>query len=234
MPRQQQRKQFLSFVGGLNTESSPLVFPENTAKALDNVALNRDGSVLRRRGIDLEALGAYSTTEVTDANFAEYATSAHEWESVEGDDSLNFSVIQIGGVLYFHKLGAAVLSTNVIGSIDLAPIKVRDDYEKFVISADDGKGKLFVVSRGISPAYIQYNEDTNTFVGVKLTIKVRDVDGIPEDRDSPVVFGDDITPLEANQTPPEEDYGDVADPFDPDTFLDSFDIIVSPSGGYEF
>lgn len=214
MPRQQARKQFLNFVQGLNTESSPLVFPENTAKDLDNVDLDRDGSIKRRRGIDFEALGAYSDT--TTALFAEadlqtYAVSAHEWESVNNDDSLNFLVIQIGGTLYFHQLGATVVSTSIIGLINLENLRVRDDYTTFVMDTAVGKGRLFVVSRGLSPLYISYDADTNRFTATKLTVKVRDVTGIPESRSSSPVPGD-ISPV--NPVNPEDDTGDVLVPGD--------------------
>lgn len=211
MPRQKGRKQFLNFVGGLNTEASPLVFPENTAKALDNVDLRRDGSVKRRRGINYESLGVLSSAGTvgtfTSTELDGWAVSTHEWKSVGGDDSRNFLVIQIGGILYFHKLGETVVSNNYIGSIDLSAIRVDDFYREHVISADSARGRLFVVSRGISPCYIEYDKASNTFTGVKLTIKVRDTDGIDEDRDSPLVFGGDITP--GAQTDPEDDTGDV-------------------------
>ena len=210
MPRQQARKQLLNFVGGLNTESSPLLFPENTAKAIDNVDLRRDGSVKRRRGINYESLGVFSSASFTDAELDGKAITVHEWKSVQGDDSLNFSLLQVGGTLYFHTLGATVLSGAYLGSISLSAIQVRTDYEDYPISSAVGKGKLFIVSRGISPAYIQYDTDTETFTGVKLTLKVRDIDGIEEDRDSPVVFGSEVTPTEG--VDPVNDVNDVLNP----------------------
>lgn len=211
MPRQLTRQQFLNFVGGLNTESSPLVFPENTAKAIDNVDLRRDGSIKRRRGLDYEALGVYSNDTFAESSLQDYALSAHEWKSVDGDDTLNFTVVQVGGVLYFHQLGASVLSTAIEGSIDLDPIKVRSDFEEFPISASVGKGKFFIVSKGISPAYIEYDPDSGVFSGIKLTIKIRDLDGIDEADDaSPTVFGSSVTP--SGGTDPVDDIYDVTDP----------------------
>ena len=215
MPRQRTRKQFLNFVGGLNTEANPLIFPENTAKALDNVDLRRDGSVKRRRGMNYESLGVLSSAGSGSLSFTEsdldgWAITTHEWKSVNGDDARNFLVLQIGGTLYFHKLGEAVTSSNYIGSISLSAISTRTDYEHYPVSADSAKGRLFIVSRGISPAYISFDVDAQTFSGVKLTIKIRDIDGIPEDRSSPIVFGDDVSP--GTQTDPEDDYDDVIVP----------------------
>ncbi len=230
MPRAQQTKQLLNFVQGLNTEASPLVFPENTAKDLDNLDLSRDGSLKRRRGLNFEAGGAYSTTTFTDAALDDFAISAHEWMSVTGDDSLNFLVVQVGGTLYFHKLGDAVLSTSIIGSISLSPIQVDADFDKEVIDTDTAKGVLFIVGRSISPAYIIYNKDANSFSGVKITIKIRDTDGIDEEITSPVVFGDDVTPPPG--TDPVDDIDDVTTPpAIPDDF-DPLTEINAPNPGF--
>lgn len=229
MPRQQARKQLLNFVGGLNTESSPLLFPENTAKALDNVDLKRDGSIKRRRGMDFELGGAYSSDTFSESALQTAAVSTHEWESVDGDDTLNFSVQQVGGTLYFHNLGNDSPSLAPIGSIDLSSIQTKSDYETYVISSTVGLGKLFIVSPAISPAYIQYDADAGTFQGVKLTLKIRDTDGIDEDDDtSPVVFGDDVTP--DDPVDPADDVADTTNPvIDPDDFADFLPIIVGPN-----
>lgn len=229
MPRQQTRKQFLNFVGGLNTESSPLSFPENTAKDLDNVDLLRDGSIKRRRGLEFELGGNYSVGSITETDLDSWAISAHEWESVDGDDTLNFAVIQIGCILYFHNLGEESLSGGIIGSISLDPIKTRTDHETYTISTTVGQGKLFVVSPAISPAYIQYNADTGVFSGVKLTLKIRDTDGLDEQTDSPVIFGDSQTPDPG--TDPVEDTNDTIDPVtDVFDFSDFTDLGIG--GGY--
>jgi hypothetical protein len=192
MPRQLTRQQSLNtFVAGLNTESNPLLAPENSISAGDNVEILRNGTARRRRSLDLEQLGNFSRTQIPAVSLANYAITVHKWESVDGDDTLNFFVIQIGHSLYFHKAGAPVLSESILGSIDLNPIKVSDDFFKYPIESASGKGKLFIVSRKISPAYIQYNRDTGVFEGVKITLLVRDIEGIPEDIEAPVVFSDE-------------------------------------------
>jgi len=194
MPRSQQTKPYLTFVGGLHTEANPLTFPENVAKDLDNVDLFRNGSLKRRRGLDLEAGGAFSRQYLE--NIDTHAITVHEWESVDGDDELNFCVIQIGGTLYFHQLGEDILSLSIIGSLSLASIATKDNYAEYPIHADSGKGKLFVVSEGLDPFYISYDPDTNTFTGVSLNLKVRDTEGLDEDTDVQTEFGSSsaITP----------------------------------------
>lgn len=205
MPRRRQDKEYRSFVGGLITEASPLTFPENTAKDLDNVDLLRSGSIRRRRGVAFESGGNYSSSSFG-ADLANLAITAHEWTSVGGNDELNFLVLQVGGDLFFHDLGVDPVSEGVIGKINLSPIQIATTYDRKPISSASGEGKLFIVSPEISPAYIQYDEDTGEFTGVKITVKIRDIDGIEEDEDSPQVFGDNVT----NQpTDPADDIQDI-------------------------
>lgn len=211
MPRQQARKQNLNtFVAGLLTEVNPLAYPDNALVAGDNIDILRNGSAKRRRALDIEGAGLFSTLTWSEETLAESAVTRHEWSSVDGDANLNFLVIQVGGTLIFHQAGQDVLSTSVMGKIDLTPIRTHEDFYKEPISSDSGKGKLFIVGKYISPAYIQYDKESNSFTGVKLTLKVRDVDGIPEDTDSPELFGDAVTP------PPNDDlnlpdYTDILD-----------------------
>lgn len=210
MARRRQDKEYRTFVGGLNTEANPLTFPENTARGLDNVDLLRDGSIRRRRGIAYEEDGNYSPSAFG-PDLATWAISSHEWTSVDGNDNLNFLVLQIGGDLYFHDLGADPMSEAVIGKISLSAVRITETYANDSVSTASGKGKLFVVSPSISPAYIQYDQDANTFTGVKITVKIRDTDGIDEDNDSPELFGDDIAPTPSD---PLQDIQDVIDNLD--------------------
>jgi hypothetical protein len=210
MPRAAQRKNVATFVAGLNTEASPLTYPENTAKALDNVDLDRDGSLRRRRGLEYELSYTLSSLDIP-ANVLETAgISTYEWESVDGDDSLNFMAVQIGRFLYFHDLGADSLSSSYLGYIDLTPISIASTTaHRAPLSMASGKGKLFVVSAGVSPAYISYDPDSGDFTGTKLTLKVRDIDGLVEDEDSPPVFGEDVTP--SGGVDPAQNNDDVPD-----------------------
>ena len=51
MPKAQVEKPYVSFIGGLWTESSPLSHPENTSQVEQNFKLNPDGSRERRLGL---------------------------------------------------------------------------------------------------------------------------------------------------------------------------------------
>lgn len=182
MPRSQARKNVNTFVGGLNTEASPLSYPENTAKSIDNVDLNRDGSIHRRLGLEYETSYVLSSEIISAAEAEEYAITVHEWESAGGDDSLNFLVIQNGHDLHFHRLGEDTLSASYLDTISihsLGPTGGHIDHQAPIVSAV-GKGRLFIVGKGMTPAYIEYNKDTAEFSVNPINIQVRDIDGIDE------------------------------------------------------
>lgn len=210
MPQSAATKTYLTFIGGLVTEVNPMVYPENTCKDLDNVDLYRQGYIRRRLGVDFETSYAYSEDSWTSDEISTYAITKHEWRSVNGNGDLNFLVVQVGGYLYFYNLGADVVSTAPIGKINIYSIRTSEDYYTYPIDAASGKGRLFIVGRRISPAYIEYDEEENSFSGVKITVKIRDIDGLDEETESPDVFGDDVTP---DPTPYEDQVDqDITDP----------------------
>lgn len=232
MARQQARQQNLNtFVGGLNTEANILSAPENTILEGDNVEVLRNGSARRRRSLDIEQEGNYSRDSFGEDLLAQNAISVHKWSSVDGDDTLNFIVIQIGGVLYFHKAGSPVLSESIMGSISLNPIRTHSDYTKEPIDADSGRGKLFIVNKYISPCYIEYDQETQKFRGVKITLLVRDLDGIEENEEAPEIFeGSDVTPpLPAPFYPgPRLGYADIIDQLGSEYDFSPFNPIIPP------
>ena len=163
MPRQATRKQYLNFVGGLHTEASPLTFPENTAKNLDNVDLLRDGSVKRRRGIKPETSFSLSSTSFTDSDIQADAITLHEWKSVGGDGELNFLVVQVGVNLFFHQLGTTTTSSDLVGTISFSSLQLDATASLEPIDTAYGKDRLFIVSKKIEPGYIEYDSATQTF-----------------------------------------------------------------------
>lgn len=181
MPRQATRQQYNTFVGGYHTEANPLTFPPNTAKDLDNVDLLRNGSIKRRRALKLE--DDFSVSAATISNQDTVAITLHEWTSVAGEDDQNFLVVQLGGTLYFHQLGASVMADALVGTLSLSSISLDSDYILEPISAASGKDRLFIVSKKIEPAYIEYDPNTDTFSLTQLNLKIRDFEGIEDNLD---------------------------------------------------
>ena len=58
-------KSYYTFVAGLNTDASPLNFPDNFSSDEENFILNLDGSRQRRKGLALETGGQSITTNTT-------------------------------------------------------------------------------------------------------------------------------------------------------------------------
>lgn len=232
MARQLVRKQNLkTFVGGLQTEVNPLAYPDNSLVSGDNIDILRNGTTRRRRSIDIEAGGGFSTREYSESEYSKLAITTHEWRSVGGDDTLNFTVIQIGSTLNFHKAGAEALSLSHVGAIDLLPIANSGGIHYEPMHTDYGRGKLFVVSRYMSPCYIQYVKDREVFQAVKITPRIRDLVGISEEIESPILIEGEITPPMPDALPyPFFDPNDVLENItDPNDFAQFIPTINPPS-----
>lgn len=225
MARQLVRKQNLkTFVGGLQTEVNPLAYPDNSLVSGDNIDILRNGTARRRRSLDIEAGGGFSSKEYSENEYRTYAITTHEWRSVGGDDTLNFTVIQVGSTLNFHKAGDQAVSLSHVGSINLLPIANNGNIYYEPMHTDYGRGKLFVVSRYMSPCYIQYDTERGVFQAVKITPRIRDLVGINEEIESPILIEGEITPPMPDARPypfydPNDVLENITDPNDVAPFI---------------
>lgn len=179
MGRAKGYKQYFNFIGGWNTEASPMTFPENAATDLENVILDSDGSIRRRAGIDFENFGSKYGMNYTAAQLAEYAVSFNEWRNVGGSGSLHMLVTQCGTDLYFHIMSGATTSANLAGTVDMSPFVINSaEAKKNQISVASGSGVLFICGRYINPFYVTYNGDTVDASAVN--IQIRDLEGDPQ------------------------------------------------------
>jgi hypothetical protein len=87
-------KPYNSFVAGLITEAGPLTFPENASKDELNCVLFRKGNRRRRLGIDYENSYALSAANPTIATVRDQALDGHVWDSVAGNGTRNFLIVQ--------------------------------------------------------------------------------------------------------------------------------------------
>lgn len=180
----EQDKVFVNFTGGLNTEATPLNFPENSAQALDNFDLFVTGEVKRRLGVDFEAAHLIRPETTSSTNISSYAVATHEWKSANGSSDLNFLVVQIGLKLFFHNLGDEPLSGTLRGTLNLEPFKTTGSAETRVLSVAFGEGVMVAGHSDIEPVLVEYDEDDDSFSVRAINIKIRDFDGIEEDLDT--------------------------------------------------
>jgi hypothetical protein len=172
-----------NFVNGLVTEATALNFPEAAATDTYNCVFNQDGSFTRRLGVDFEP--AYTELTLSRNNIA---TSTYYWRSAAGSGEFNFVVVQVGLTLRFYASDGLSLSAGLnASSVSLTSFLTSgvsvgtDPYpEQFECEFTSGKGYLFVSHPYMDPVYVAYNTGLGTFTATKITLKIRDLEGITD------------------------------------------------------
>lgn len=179
MPRSANAAIQNNFVGGLKTEFTGLNFPENAVTDTDNCVYFRTGKVARRKGIDIESNGVYNTLDRSNSAVATYT-----WLNAAGNGTINLLVEQVLNKLRFYKYSdpsAAPSAQLLSSSIDLTSF-IASGFGG-TISIDEcqfsqGNGYLFVFHPHLDPFYVSYDPSSDAVVGVRITIKIRDFEGI--------------------------------------------------------
>ena len=191
MPQAKQTKNYYTFVEGLNTEVSPLVYPDNTAADLSNLFLNVDGSISRRKGLTPET-GATFKVPYTGYTDGTDAITTHFWRNAAGSDT-HFHIIQVGYHLYFYEDGSTTLATREDG-VDLRTYLVETssatdaDIAAEPVDISWGRGQALVSHPFLKSFYLDYSTTTDDIEANEITLKIRDFVGV-EDGLSP-----DVTP----------------------------------------
>lgn len=185
MPRQQVKKTYFNFVGGLNTEAGYLTFPQNVWKDGDNVIPQLDGSLHLRTAINYEDNFALSAQ--VDSTLAKdtLAFGCHEWNSAKGDGNLNYIVVQRGRFLHFYK---NVGGTTATSSTEKVPAFIIDlnaykaPLYPGIIGTDpiqcvSANGRLVVTSIATDPILIEELDGATSFTVTRLTLRFRDFEG---------------------------------------------------------
>jgi len=189
MPLVRGDKDYLVPIKGLNTEASPLQFPESSAVDLLNVQTDYDPLRVRvRKGLEEEASGTTGTlTESAAPMTSDAAFQVYRWDSVANDASLTFIVVQLGNKLYFHDASAS----DVSGARQAFLVNLEDLNSETPEGSDalakstkvqfqNVKGRLVVVSRAIDPTVISYDATVPTVQTNKLNLQVRDILGVDD------------------------------------------------------
>jgi hypothetical protein len=166
MPKQGTRAEVNTFVKGLITEASPLNFPANASLDEVNFELLRNGTRRRRKGIQK------ASASFTASNVASTANNSFVWNSVDGNASLEFVVVQVGNVLSFLNLSNGVSSGSLVATLSLPKFSATKKYSFSTIN-----GNLLVASGATIVYCVAYN---GTFTLTERVLKVRDVWGVQE------------------------------------------------------
>ena len=151
MPLAAGTKTYFSFTKGIITEASPLLYPEDSAIDMDNLVINRDGSLQRRVGIEYENNYVLKSTGLPYSVLDTSAIGITEWRNVNNNPSLRFGVVQVGNLLWFVDLLEDVTSGNFMNS---GASLALGGTGKELITASSINGLLIVTSSEIDPVYL--------------------------------------------------------------------------------
>lgn len=186
MPRQQVKKTYFNFVGGLNTEAGYLTFPPNVWKDGDNIIPQLDGSLKLRTSMNYEDNFVFSAELQTTTQKEALAFGCHEWSNAGGIGGNNLVVTQRGRYIQFYRPSELSLSEG-----ELATPEFQIDLNTYVtpffigsigqdpIAVASGNGKLIIVSASTEPLLVTYSEDGLTVVA--LDVLFRDFEGAVDD-----------------------------------------------------
>lgn len=213
MPRARADKEQQLPVRGLNTEQSPLYFPEGFFVDGLNVEVDYDPLRIRvRKGLDRSTSPRLVDTRA--ASDHDVAIKAYLWKNVGNDPDLNWVVVQVAEFLYFleddglddpttamfaerYDLSAA-LSGTTKGTQNLL--------ENYRVQFETIKGKLIVVGEPIDPVVIEYDSSGPSINAVILTMQKRDTVGLDSGIDvdkRPTAIGDFPAGVTASATYPD-------------------------------
>lgn len=176
MPKPSLKAEFKNFSRGLFTEYSELNFPENAFQDGLNFEVQRDGSLNRRNGMDVEITdsGLFNTdifqSSVNTGNY-----SITKWESAGGSPEFDFVVVQVSSKLYvFNTTEETLTEGGIRATINLATIAGKDRYNVVPV-----KGALVVACGSKDIALVKFDPTTEVFTTSYFRIKTRDFWGIP-------------------------------------------------------
>ena len=179
MPRSAAFQNENNFSRGLITEATGLNFPENASIDNDNCRFDEDGTVRRRRALDIETPKTLTVPASTLGVVREFI-----WEAVGNSGTRSFLVVQFGaGISFFQededgeyssgeKSFGILLATYQVGS----PLAI----EEHPCSFASGNGRLFIAQRHIDPLVVEYDEEADDITVTAVTIEIRDLEGVED------------------------------------------------------
>lgn len=177
-------KEYSNFSKGLVTEASPLLYPEGAAKDINNVVLNRDGSIYRRLGVDRTTTTALCTLpERIDAGTP---FSYWLWKNVAGDAGTSFLVfIQNGSIVILDVSSVDDYSEAAASPVTVSgALSYTHTTHYHLVTFEEVAGRLVLASAEMDPCYLEYDADTSTVTVTQYEINIRDVFGMDDTLDT--------------------------------------------------
>lgn len=173
MSRRKAPLQLNQFIGGLNTDASPLDFPLESSIDELNMTMERDGSRRKRFGFDLEDDYVEVDSTVAYDSSKTLARKVYLWENVGGDAEKSLLVVQVGSSIHIFDNEATVVSGDKIYSKTYS----SDYYDvSFSFASVDG---LLVVVTGDKDVYVyEYDSSGDSITESTQTLFIRDLFGV--------------------------------------------------------
>lgn len=171
MPKKTVRAEISSFAKGFITEASPVNFPEGALSSVINFEINKDGTIDRRLGMDIEEGTVEIDSFITPSNISSTNISTFVWPNVSGINDQEFLVIQSGEYLLFiDNTKSSITSSEYVGNLYL---EVGRNFKMAFTSVN---GKLIATLPSGRIAVIEYSEGVfNYYID---TLKIRDLFGV--------------------------------------------------------
>lgn len=173
-----------NFTRGLITEVTGVNSPENSVLSTIDVVYDRRGRATSRNSFRDE-VGAVQTNVGTGVSSGT-VRNEFVWDTVSGVGAKSFVVVQIGSRLYFYEASTSgSLSSGFQSfSVNLLDFKINTFSDAVIgqnaASFSFGKGYLFVAHPMCDPFYVKYDSTTNSITSTKITIQIRDLEGVPD------------------------------------------------------
>lgn len=175
MPQAKGDKPVFDFTGGFNSEASPLNFPENTALDIQNLEIREDGSLRRRRRLDLEKNGSgppFANMGESTTNYGDDpAFSWTRWETA--GDGKQYIVVQTGHDIQFFLDSTTDLQGNLVTTWDVRFASINNDFEALAeepMSWGAGDGRLFCTSSKSEIIQFEIDDTTGDPTPVRVVI----------------------------------------------------------------
>ena len=139
-----------TYIKGINTEASPLIFPDNASVDESNFLLLRDGSRKRRLGLDYEDDYAKITKNIVIPASGDVYFNSYNWSNAGGLASNSFLVIQIGNVLDIFSALEENITNNLLYTYTNNDIDSQTEMSMSSVNGSlvitDGTGDIKIIS----------------------------------------------------------------------------------------
>lgn len=177
MPRQALAAEISRLVGGLNTEASPLTFPEGDSVDEANFVLNKNGTRSRRLGMDYEE-DSVDTEVLSPLNLFKPATTTFTWNNAGGVPENSFLVVQRGIAVLIYDLSITPLSSGLLSST-LHPFTDIQEDRKFSFASIDS---VLVMTSGVEEITVFEFSDAVGVTFASGVLLIRDIFGLEDER----------------------------------------------------